>query len=89
MKKIQPPFLKEGDEVAIISPSYCIDEKLLVEAREFLEKWGLKVHIGRNASKQFGPFAGNDAERLSDLQEMTNDRDNKLRSFLLKEGTAC
>jgi muramoyltetrapeptide carboxypeptidase len=77
VKKILPPFLKEGDEVAIISPSYCIDEKLLVEAREFLEKWRLKVHIGRNASKKFGPFAGNDAERLSDLQEMTNDRDIK------------
>ena len=77
VKKIQPPFLKENDEVAIISPSYCIDEKILVDAREFLEKWGLKVHIGRNASKHDGPFAGSDAERLSDLQEMTNDRDIK------------
>jgi len=77
LKKIQPPFLKEGDEVAIISPSYCIDEKILVEAGTFLEKWGLRVHIGRNASKRDGPFAGSDAERLSDLQEMTNDRDIK------------
>jgi muramoyltetrapeptide carboxypeptidase len=77
VKKIQPPFLKEGDEVAIISPSYRIDEIILVEARQFLEKWGLKVHIGRNALKQDGPFAGSDAERLSDLQEMTNDRNIK------------
>jgi muramoyltetrapeptide carboxypeptidase len=77
LKKIQPPFLKEGDKVAIISPSYCIDGKLLIEAKEFLEKWGLKVHIGRNASKRNGPFAGSDEERLSDLQEMTNDRDIK------------
>jgi muramoyltetrapeptide carboxypeptidase len=77
VKKIQPPFLKENDEVAIISPSYCIDEKILVEARKFLEKWGLKVHIGRNASGRDGPFAGSDAERLSDLQEMTDDHDIK------------
>jgi len=63
--------------VAIISPSYCIDEKILVEARKFLEKWGLKVHIGRNASGRDGPFAGSDAERLSDLQEMTDDHDIK------------
>jgi len=77
VKKIQPPFLKENDEVAIISPSYCIDEKILVEAREFLEKWGLKVRIGRNASKLEGPFAGSDAERLSDLQEMTDNHEIK------------
>jgi muramoyltetrapeptide carboxypeptidase len=75
--KIQPPFLKEGDKAAIISPSYCIDEKLLIEAKEFLERWGLKVHIGKNASKRNGPFAGSDEERLSDLQEMTDDRDVK------------
>jgi muramoyltetrapeptide carboxypeptidase len=77
VKKIQPSFLKEGDEVAIISPSYCIDEKLLIEAKVFLEKWGLKVRIGRNASKRNGPFAGSDEERLSDLQEMTNNSDIK------------
>jgi muramoyltetrapeptide carboxypeptidase len=72
-KKIQPPFLKKGDEVAIISPSFCIDENILVEASVFLEKWGLKVRIGKNAIRRNGPFAGTDAERLADIQEMTDD----------------
>jgi muramoyltetrapeptide carboxypeptidase len=76
-QKIQPPFLKQGDEVAIVSPSFCIDEKILTDAVAFLEKWGLRVRIGRNASKKNGPFAGSDKERLSDLQEMTDDRDIK------------
>jgi muramoyltetrapeptide carboxypeptidase len=76
-KKIQPPFLKQGAEVAIVSPSFCIDENILTDAVAFLEKWGLRVRIGRNASKKNGPFAGSDKERLSDLQEMTNDRDIK------------
>ena len=71
--KIQPPYLKPGDEVAIISPSFCIDEEVLTDAVTFLEKWGLKVRIGRNALKRSGPFAGNDRERLADLQEMTDD----------------
>lgn len=75
--KIQPEFLKPGDEVAIISPSFIIDEKTLSDASRFLEEWGLKVRVGRNALKQDGPFAGNDKERLSDLQEMTNDRSIK------------
>lgn len=76
-KKIQPPYLKAGDEVAIISPSFYIDENLLAEAVTFLEKWELKVRIGKNASKREGPFAGSDYDRLSDLQEMTDNRDIK------------
>ena len=77
VKKIQPPFLKPGDEVAIVSPSYFIDESKLNEAVSYLEKWELKVRLGRNAAKQSGPFAGSDEERLSDLQEMTDNTDIK------------
>ncbi|MGA2405772.1 MAG: LD-carboxypeptidase [Bacteroidales bacterium] len=76
-KKIQPAFLKPGDEVAIVSPSFYIDEKILIEAAAFVEKWGLKVRVGKNAFKKNGPFAGNDEERLFDLQEMTNDPEIK------------
>jgi muramoyltetrapeptide carboxypeptidase len=77
IKKIQPPFLKQGDEVAIVSPSFCIDGNILMEAATYLENWGLKVRISRNAAKKNGPFAGNDEERLYDLQEMMNDPDIK------------
>jgi muramoyltetrapeptide carboxypeptidase len=76
-KKIQPPFLKKGDEVAIISPSFCIDENLLIEAVDYLTGWGLKVRMGKNAAKRNGPFAGSDKERLEDLQEMTSDKNVK------------
>lgn len=76
-RKIQPGYLKPGDEVGIVSPSFCIDENLLVDAVALLEKWGLRVRVGKNALKQKGPFAGSDQERLSDLQEMTNDIDIK------------
>jgi muramoyltetrapeptide carboxypeptidase len=76
-KKLQPPFLSEGDEVAIISPSYCIDENLLSGAITFLENWGLKVRLGKNAAKRNGPFAGSDEERLNDLREMTTDHNIK------------
>ncbi|HEX2975157.1 MAG TPA: LD-carboxypeptidase [Bacteroidales bacterium] len=70
---IQPDYLKPGDEVAIVSPSFSIDEIKLAEAVRFLECWGLSVRIGRNAAKRKGPFAGTDEERLADLQEMTDD----------------
>jgi muramoyltetrapeptide carboxypeptidase len=71
--KIQPAYLKPGDEVAIVSPSFFIDEIKLIEGVTFLEKWGLKVRVGKNAAMKNGPFAGSDDERLSDLQEVTND----------------
>lgn len=71
--KIQPEYLKPGDEVGIVSPSFCIEPKKLEEAVTYLEKWGLRVRIGKSAMKQVGPFAGSDEDRLSDLQEMTND----------------
>jgi muramoyltetrapeptide carboxypeptidase len=73
-KKSQPPFLKKGDEVGIISPAYAIDEVKIPGAVDFLESLGLKVRLGKNLLKRNGPFAGTDDERLSDLQEMTSNR---------------
>jgi muramoyltetrapeptide carboxypeptidase len=75
--KIQPEFLKPGDEVAIISPSFYIDEEIIVKAVKLLEKWELRIRVGRNAYRKDGPFAGEDKERLDDLQEMTNDKEIK------------
>ncbi len=81
LTKIQPPFLKPGDTVGIVSPSWFIDPSKLTEAVTYLEQWKLKVKIGKYAAKQSGPFAGSDEERLSDLQEMTNDENVKAVIF--------
>jgi muramoyltetrapeptide carboxypeptidase len=75
--KVLPSYLQQGDEVGVISPSSCIEGHKLDEAVTFLEKWGLRVHVGKNAAKLDGPFAGNDEERLSDLQEMTDNPEIK------------
>jgi muramoyltetrapeptide carboxypeptidase len=71
--KVQPVFLKPGDEVAIISPSFFIEERNVADAADILRQWGLKVRIGKNTFNRNGSFAGSDDERLSDLQEMTDD----------------
>lgn len=73
LMKIVPPYLKKGDTVAIISPSFSIEEKKLLDAAGMIEDWGLRVKIGRNAFGQYGPFAGTDSERLNDLNEATAD----------------
>ncbi len=82
--KIQPEYLKPGDEVEIVSPSFCIDEDKLRNAVDFLSKWGLKARIGNNAAKRSGPFAGSDEERLQDLQEATSN--SKVRAVICSRG---
>ncbi|HOB83520.1 MAG TPA: LD-carboxypeptidase [Bacteroidales bacterium] len=75
--KIQPPFLRSGDEVAIISPAWAIDEEKINDGINVLEDWGLRVHVGRNALKKDGPYAGTDSQRISDIQEVTDNRNIK------------
>src|SRR4030043_1037998 len=73
LRKIQPPFLKNGDEVAIVPPSWNIEEDKINAAVVLLESWGLKVRLGKNVLKRSGPFAGTDNERIYDLKKMTDD----------------
>jgi muramoyltetrapeptide carboxypeptidase len=75
--KKQPPSLRAGDHVAIISPSFSVDKEKIIKGAALLEKWGLKVKLGGNAFKEIGQFAGSDSERLKDLQDMTDDKEIK------------
>lgn len=84
LHRIQPPFLKAGDEVAIVSPSFSVDQIKIETAAKLLENWGLKVRFGRNVFRESGPFAGTDRQRISDLQEMTNNR--KIKAVFCSRG---
>ena len=81
---IIPPYLKEGDEVIIISPSSKIDKSLLKGAQKRMESWGLKVKISRNAGSSSGKYAGTDKQRLKDLQEAMNNP--KVKAILCSRG---
>ena len=72
-RKIIPPYLVKGDNVAIISPSYYVDKRKIDKAVEILEGWGLNVRLGVNMFNREGPFAGTDDERLYDLRQMAVD----------------
>jgi len=83
-RKIQPPFLKSGDEVAIVSPAFAIEEVKVNEAVKVLEGWGLKIRTGKNVLKSAGPFAGTDEDRLRDIQEMTGRK--KVKAIFCSRG---
>ena len=74
----QPAFLKKGDKVAMISPSYTLDMAEVRKATEIISGWGLVPVIGPNADKLYaGKFAGTPEQRAHDLQWALEDPDIK------------
>ena len=70
----RPPFLKAGDHVALLSPSYASTMGEVDSAANVLRDWGLVPVIGPNVGKVFvGKYAGTIAERVSDLRWALND----------------
>lgn len=82
--RIRPPFLKPGDEVAVISPSFAIEESKIESSVKVLESWGLIVNVGKNALRREGPFAGTDSERLGDFQKATDNK--KIKAVFCSRG---
>jgi muramoyltetrapeptide carboxypeptidase len=71
---VQPPFLKNGDTVALVAPARKADAGHLEAAREIFHAWGLQVIVAKNISSESHPYlAGSDEERLEDLQSALND----------------
>ncbi len=74
----QPAFLKRGDKVALISPSYFTPMENVTKAADVLRSWGLVPVVGPNVGKKFeGQYAGTLDERLSDLRWAFNDPEVK------------
>jgi len=77
MKKNGLAFLAPGDEAAIIAIGKKVEKEDILPAVRIIEGWGLKPRLGKNIFKSHLIFAGSDNERLSDLQEMIDDRNIK------------
>lgn len=69
-----PEFLKEGDEIRIISPASYVKEEYIDGAKQRLESWGYKVSEGMFTRKRIeGDYAGTEQERFTDLQQALDD----------------
>ena len=70
----RPEYLKTGDKVALISPSYYTPMENVEKTAAVLKSWGLEPVIGPNVGKVVdGRYAGTVAERLSDINWALND----------------
>ena len=45
-KIVRPPYLVEGDKVALVSPAYWVPQEAIEQAAETIRSWGLLPVIG-------------------------------------------
>lgn len=74
MNLIKPKNLNQGDTICIIAPSGEVDEQKILKAKQYFENKGFKVKLGSNITKQKNYLAGEDQERLNDLENAFKDK---------------
>ena len=74
----RPQYLKAGDKIALISPSYFTPMENVEKTADVLRSWGFEPVIGPNVGKVVdGRYAGTIAERVSDLRWALTDPEIK------------
>ena len=74
LKCVAPAYLKPGDKVAIITPSYYGSIEKTRQAVKVLRSWGFEPVIGPNVGKQYlTQYAGTAEQRYADLLWALND----------------
>lgn len=74
----RPQYLKAGDKIALISPSYFTPMENVEKTADVLRNWGFEPVVGPNVGKVVdGRYAGTIAERVSDLRWALNDPEIK------------
>ena len=67
-KIIQPPYLKAGDKVALVSPAYWVPQEAILQAAETILSWGLQPVLGPHTNNlNVNAYAGTADERAEDL----------------------
>ena len=71
---MRPEYLKAGDKVALISPSYFTPMENVEKTADVLRGWGLDPVVGPNVGKKVdGQYAGTVEERIYDIRWALND----------------
>ncbi|HEY9362031.1 MAG TPA: LD-carboxypeptidase [Chitinophagaceae bacterium] len=82
-KKI-PPYLKEGDLIAITCPSGFISLEECQPAINKMIEWGFNIRAGDTVGARDFTFAGTDKERIKDFQRMLDD--DLVKAIMLGRG---
>jgi muramoyltetrapeptide carboxypeptidase len=70
-----PPYLKKGDTIGLVAPAGFMPVENMQSCIETLDAWGYTVAMGATTHSQSATyFSGTDEERLTDLQQMLDDK---------------
>ncbi|MEI7660598.1 MAG: LD-carboxypeptidase [Bacteroidota bacterium] len=81
---IHPPYLVKGDKIGIVSPARSITFDEIHPAIRFFQKHDLEVVLGTHVFSKHNQFAGTDAQRCRDMQQMLDDE--SIRAVICSRG---
>ena len=81
---IRPAYLKKGDKIAIVSPARSISFDEVHPAIRFFQRHDLEVVLGTHVFSKHHQFAGTDAQRCRDFQQMLDD--DSIRAIVCSRG---
>lgn len=71
------PYLQAGDSIGILSTARKISSNELNAAIEIIKSWGLNVIIGKTIDAEENQFAGSDALKIEDFNQMIHNQSIK------------
>jgi muramoyltetrapeptide carboxypeptidase len=74
---IKPPYLKEGDQIGLVSPARKISMDEIRAALKMFQNWGLEPVFGHHLFDQENQFAGSDEKRTADIQSFLDNPEIK------------
>ena len=83
-RSIMPASLRQGDTIAIVSPSSTPDSITVEKGCQTLREWGYVPVVGPHALNSYHGFAGTAGERLADLLWAL--RDTSVKAILCSRG---
>lgn len=80
-----PAFLRPGDKIALITPSYSVSSERINQAAAVIRSWGFTPVIGAYADgSDHGQYSGSAKERLTDLRWAL--RDTTIKAIICNRG---
>jgi muramoyltetrapeptide carboxypeptidase len=70
--------IDDGCTIGIVSPAYIPNEERLISGVKYLQNRTYNIRTGENIDKEYGYFAGTEAQRLDDLHDMYADPDVRM-----------
>ena len=81
---VLPPYLRQGDKVAVFAPSNATSDEDIRDGINTLKSWGLEVIEADNLTLSYSRYAGTLDERVKAMQKLLDD--DEIRAIFMARG---